>query len=269
MDIPGTTSFPLLREKLNYLYTSLSIQQKFIANRFNIHPSTISKWIDADNIPNRHTGPLCKLLGIGIEELKIANMEAFKKAVQERFDINVGTRWKVYAQQRTNSGGHGLDFDVIESNIVKNTGLKGIYQTPQAIELPNGMKRVYLGMSIRFRLEVSRAKLPNDKAVKAILLIAVNPEAVQLLTPEKQDPQKFESNGYYYLPNHSSIPFSIGLPMGKHSAYLVSLATTPPEKLFHKFSQKSDGYAADILQQWIAEEDITCKINSIDFLVNA
>lgn len=263
---PSEVSFPLLGEKLDYLCAELGLKQKEIALKLEIDSSAISHWKGQNSISTSKISPLCKYLGIGRDDLKISNMEEFEKAIQKRFNNNTGNRWKVHAQRNSHRGWLGLE--IIESGVNKSGGLKGVYQTPQNIQIPTRTKKVNLNDSVRFRLGETQAELLKGE-LKTILLIIENPTEIQLLTPEKLEPLQLKSNGYYFLPGNNAAPFYIGHPMGKHTAYFVSLTVMPSAELWQTFAEQPDGYAADALTKWMVENDIAHKINSIDFLVNA
>ena len=263
---PSKVYIPFLREKLDYMRVKLGIHQKFIAFQLKIGTDTISHWKDDNSIPKPRISPLCKCLGIGIEELKTPTLDEFYNAVQSRFNKTVGTRWKIFVQQCSLMG--ALDFDVISSSSKAGSGLKGVYITPKLTRIPSGIKRLTLNDRVRFNISLAQAT-PEHHELKALLLIIENPVEIQLMTTEKQEPDEFKIDGNYSLPNQNSPPFYLGEPIGKHSAYLISLAVVPPDDLYQKFAEKPDGYAADVLTQWMLDEHIAYKINLLDFIVNA
>lgn len=263
---PSKAIFPRLGEKLDYLYAQISISQQFVAERLGVTSSAISQWKSADSVPKVHIGPLCKCLTIGRSELELADISAFRKAVQRRYGSTIGARWRLHAQHRSVTG---LELDVVKPVSDDVRGLKAIFREPQSVSAIRRMPRVVVNDSVRFKLPMARAVLPNKEVLDAVILIVEDPVAMQVLTPEPQEPERLVNKGHLILPAEGAAPFYAGTPTGRYCAYLVLIEKNPPPEISRILVQKPDGYAADVLAAWLTKERIAHKINAIEFYVNA
>ncbi len=256
----------LLKDKLEYLLSELGISQKTLAGALNVSSDVISHWKKNGRIPNRHINSLCKYLGgIKRSDLESCTMEEFRASVQNRWLANKGDRWKAFIQLHRCL--EGLDIEIVFGPIT-STGLKGIYQEPQPNYMLQRIKRVFVNDGIRFKLSTEKAKVSGYDP-QAFLLVIENPETVQIFTPDIHNLKQSIHHEHYSMPSCNFEPLYVGLPMGMHVAYWLSLANTPPNDVWQTLVELKNGYAVDNLVRWLIDSQCRFKINLVRFIVNS
>lgn len=260
---PNQSVYPNLGIKLNYLYELLGISQQFLADQLGISSGAISQW-RYNGIPKIHLAKLCACLHINREDLEIVDIATFKSEIKIRFSQEVGAQWRFFYQQHSVSG---LEIEIIKK---QNTSisLKGLFPSPQNIAPLKHIPRIHIEDEIYFKLPVSMVALKHHSPVEALLLIVEHASGIQIIIPQENSPGSLIDHGYYYVPSKKSRPLFLGQPTGMQHASLVQLSKFPPPEVIANIQNQSGGFAADGLVKWLTKEEISYKINRIDFNVN-